>query len=168
MIGPLVDGVHQVCVVVRDMESALAEYARRLGIGPWRVFRFAPPRLTETRIRGRDVPYSMWVALANTGPMQWELIQPIDGSSIYEEFLAAHGEGLHHVQVSYGDRTFEEAIQAYSDRGMPPVMEGNFAGSRFAYFDSEEPLRTIIEIRYAPPDFVRPEPDYWYPEKSGG
>ena len=45
-------------------------------------------------------------------------------------------------------------------------MEGNFVGSRFAYFDSEGPLRTIIEIRYAPPGFVRPEPDYWYPEKS--
>lgn len=163
--GGLIDGVHQIGIVVRDLEPALEEYSRRLGIGPWRVYRFAPPALSDTRLRGRDARFSMWVALASTGTMQWELIQPIEGPSIYEEFLDAHGEGLHHVQVSYGDMTCEEIVGEFAARGFPPLMEGNFHGSRFVYFDTEGPIKTVVEIRHAPPGFVRPAPEYRYPEE---
>ena len=86
--------------------------------------------------------------LANTGSMQWELIQAIDGPSIHDEFPDAHGEDLYHLRVSCGDGVFKEAVRTFTDRGMPPLREGNLPGSR-----------------YAPPGLARPEPGYWCPEK---
>ncbi len=116
------------------------------------------------RIRGVDVPYSMKLALAWTGDMMWELIQPIDGPSIYKEFLAADGEGLHHVLVEHRGTDFEAAIAAFSARGCPPLMEGRLGEAHFAYLDTEGPLKTVLKIVDRPEGYVRPAPDYWYPE----
>lgn len=159
----LISDVQQVALVVHDLDRTMAEYTERLGIGPWWVTLYGPPRLTEMRIRGVEVPYSMKLAIAWTGNTMWELIQPVDGPSIYKEFLAAHGEGLHHVLVEHRGTAFEAAIDAFSARGCQPLMEGRFGEIRFAYIDTEGPLKTVLEIVDRPEGFVRPEPDYWYP-----
>ena len=159
----IISDVQQVALVVRDLDKTMAEYTERLGIGPWWVTLYGPPRLTGMRIRGEEVPYSMKLAIAWTGNTLWEVIQPVDGPSIYKEFLAAHGEGLHHVLVEHRGTAFEEAIATFSARGCPPLMEGRFGEVRFAYIDTEGPLNTVLEIVDRPEGFVRPEPDYWYP-----
>src|SRR5688572_15422751 len=99
----LVKDITQVAIVVRDLDAAMEHYSR-LGVGPWRVYTYAPPRMTDTRLRGVPTPFSMKLALAWTNDMNWELIQPLDGPSIYWEFLRDHGEGIHHINVDCGDR----------------------------------------------------------------
>lgn len=159
----IVSGVQQVALVVHDIDADIEEYANRLGIGPWWVKVYAAPELTNMRIRGVEIDYSMKIALAWTGSMMWELIQPLDGPSIYKEFLEQHGEGLHHVLVDHGEHSFDDAIEAFTRRGFPPLMEGQFGKARFVYFESEGPLKTTLEIVHRAPGFRRPEPDYWYP-----
>ncbi len=159
----LISGVQQVALVVRDLDAAMAEYSGRLGIAPWWVTLYGPPRLTNMRIRGEDVPYSMKLAIAWTGDTMWELIEPVDGPSIYKEFLDEHGEGLHHVLVEHRGADFEDAIAAFTARGCPPLMEGQMGEVRFAYMDTEGPLKTVLEIVHRPEGFIRPDPDYWYP-----
>ena len=159
----LFEEVTQVGIVVRDLKSALADYSERLGLGPWRIYRYAPPRLTEMRIRGQEIPYSMDTAICWSGKVMWELIEPLEGPTIYEEFLEAHGEGIHHVQVGHAGLDYDDHVRSFTERGCPVLMEGNFEGAKFAYFDTEGPLKTIIEIRGAPEDWTRPEPDWWYP-----
>ncbi len=154
--------ITQVAFVVRDLDARLAHF-NRLGIGPWRVYTYAPPRLSDTRLRGVPTDYSMKVALAWTKDMNWELIQPLEGPSIYREFLRDHGEGLHHINVDCAERPIEEVIRRFSEQGWTPLMEGCFLGVQFVYFETEQDLSTIVEIRYAPPGWQRPEPDYWYP-----
>ena len=155
--------VQQVALVVRDIDKALEEYTRLLGIGPWWVSVYGPPKLTGMRIRGKTIPYSMKLALAWTGTTMWELIQPLEGPSIYKEFLNDHGEGLHHPLVEHEGVDFEDAIARFTEKGCPPLMEGSIGEIRFAYVESEGPLKTTIELVHRPADFVRPEPDYWYP-----
>ena len=48
--------------------------------------------------------------------------------------------------------------------GCPPLMEGRFGEARFAYMDIGGPLKTVLELVHRPEGFVRPNPDYWYPE----
>ena len=159
----LVSGVQQVALVVNDLDLTMSKYTETLGIGPWWVTLYGPPRLTEMRIRGAEISYSMKLAIAWTGDTMWELIQPVSGPSIYKEFLEASGEGVHHILVEHRGMEFETAISAFSARGCPPLMEGRFGEVRFAYIDTEGPLKTVLEIVERPEGFVRPEPDYWYP-----
>jgi len=163
MIAPsLFAGADQIGLVVNKLEPWLERYAA-MGIGPWWVGAYAPPALTDMKIRGEDAVYSMRLGLAWIGSMQWELIEPLDGQSIYKEHLEKHGEGFHHVQLSYGG-SYDAFAGAMIGRKSPPLMEGRFAGSKFAYFDTTETLGLIVEVRDAPKDYARPEPDYWYPQ----
>lgn len=154
--------ITQVGLVVRDLDARLKEFGK-LGVGPWKIYDYGPPRLTDMKIRGVPTSYSMRIALAWTRDMNWELIQPLDGPSIYWEFLRDHGEGIHHINVDCNERPIEEVIAQFTAQGWRPLMEGNFLGVRFVYFGTEQDLTTILEIRYAPPDWQRPEPDAWYP-----
>ena len=115
------------------------------------------------RIRGEPIAYSMKLAVAWTGSTMWELIEPLDGPSIYKEFLDEHGEGVHHVLVQHEGLDFDDALARFGERGFPPLMEGRMGEIRFAYVESDGPLKTTLEIVHRPPGHTRLEPDYWYP-----
>ena len=72
----------QICIVTRDLDAMVRRYADELGIGPWWVNEYKAPDLFDTSYRGKAQPYSMRLALAWTGALNWEIIQPLDGQSI--------------------------------------------------------------------------------------
>jgi len=84
-------------MVVNDLDEAVRRFAAELGIGPWTAYRLAPPLLKQMRYHGAEVEFSLRHALAWQGELQFELVQPLEGPSIFAEHLEAHGEGLHHV-----------------------------------------------------------------------
>ena len=73
--------------MVNDLQKAMERYWHLLGIGPWRVFNMEPPFMTGTTLRGKKRPYTMKLALAEIGDVQWELVQPLEGPSIYKRVL---------------------------------------------------------------------------------
>ncbi|SDE39979.1 VOC family protein [Belnapia rosea] len=125
----LAQNIIQVGIVVRDLDTALGSYANKLGVGPWRVYTYAPPLLSETKVRGVAMAYSMKLGLAWTKGMMWELIQPLDGPSIYWEFLRDHDEGVHHVMIDYGDRSLADVTAEFSACGRPLWRETIVAAS---------------------------------------
>ncbi len=160
-----ISGVQQVALVVRDVEATIESYTKQAGIGPWRVALLEPPRLTAMRVRGESVEYSFKYAVAWTGDTMWEIIEPVDGPSIYKEFLNDHGEGVHHILVQHEGLDFDTALEQFGKRGCPPAMEGRIGDIRFAYLESEGPLKTTLEIIDRPPGAQPVTPDYWYPAK---
>jgi 4-hydroxyphenylpyruvate dioxygenase-like putative hemolysin len=90
--------VLQTGIVVKDLQASMEHYWRTLGIGPWKVYTYAPPTLREAMVRGRAVEYAIRIAHAHAGSVQLELIQPLAGPSIFAEYLEMKGEGLHHIQ----------------------------------------------------------------------
>ena len=151
--------VLQAGLVVRDLQKSMETYWRLLGIGPWKIYTYAPPLLREATVRGTRVDYSMRVAHAQAGPTQLELIQPLDGPSIYREHLAIKGEGLHHIQ-SRVENHIEEVLAAFAARGIGVLMGGKFGEGEFYYLDTEPTLGVIYEIFQRK---NRPAPDAVYP-----
>jgi len=160
----------QVCIVTRDLDTLVRTYADKLGIGPWWVNQYEPPNLSNRTFRGQPGNYTMRIALAWTGALNWEIIQPLEGPSIYHEFLEEHGEGIHHVGVYLKDMGMDwaEAHRQFAARGFKPVMAGHWLGAEFCYFETDPLVKTTIEVIYRRPDWVRPEPLYWYPPKPKG
>jgi methylmalonyl-CoA/ethylmalonyl-CoA epimerase len=82
-IGP----IHHVAVVVRSIEEALPRYRDLFGLEPdAEPMTFAPQRVR--------------LCFLPTGPepaARLELVEPIDDDSGVARFLAARGEGVHHV-----------------------------------------------------------------------
>jgi len=88
--------IRQAGYVVEDIEAAMDYWSHTLGIGPW----FYNPRvpIVNYRYRGESFEPHNSVALANSGPLQMELIQVRnDVPSMYRDFLKAGRTGLQHV-----------------------------------------------------------------------
>jgi hypothetical protein len=166
MSEALFGNVDQIGFVVWDVRASARDYLKRLGIGPWWVKSFKPPLLSHTRLRGKPVEYTYDVALAYTGSTQLEIIAPLEGPSIYKEFLEANGEGLHHLRYNIAEGlSYEMAGKELISRGFSAVMQGRFSGIEYTYFDTEKPGHTVFEILKRSPGSVLPDPDYWYPSK---
>ena len=154
--------ISQVAMVVRDLDAAVRHYWHRLGIGPWRIMTFEPPDVRDMTYRGKRQDYRMRIALATCGDLQLELIESLEGPNIYEEFLAAHGEGMHHLGVFVDD--LDAAVREMEARGYAMIQSGR-TGIRgdggFAYFETEDPLATTLELIKLPSE--RKAPDAIYP-----
>jgi len=102
----------------------------------------------------------MKLALAPVGSMKLELIQPLEGESIYKEFLEEKGEGVHHI-ASYEVDDLDRALAGFKELGIKVLQSGTWSGASFAYLDTEELLGTIVELVKRVGEY--PEPDYTYP-----
>lgn len=160
-IGVDVPEVSQVAFVVEDIEDGMDRFGALLGVGPWQLYRFEPPALHDTTFRGEDHDYSMILALAMVGDTMIELIEPLEGPSLYTEHLEEHGEGLHHVACF----TFEDppaVVEAFEENGMPVVQSGVFEETPYWYFETRDELNGVI-FETADNVDALPDPDRTYP-----
>lgn len=151
--------VVQVCVVVKDIQKAMERYWD-FGIGPWAIYSFQSPELTNTTLHGKPAKYSMKLAIAMIGNMMWELIEPLEGPSTYKEFLEQKGDGLHHVLLAVDN--FDKTIAAMEKKGVGVLMKGDWKGLTYAYLDTEKELGAILEI-FKPLEWAPPQPEATYP-----
>ena len=64
--------VSHIAFVVDDLEEGMHRFNRLLGIGPWMVYRYEPPRLSNTTFRGEPRDYTMRLAFTDVkGPIDW-------------------------------------------------------------------------------------------------
>lgn len=156
----------QIALVVEDLEASVHAYWDQLGIGPWNVYTLAPPRLKDCFYRGREVDFSLRHALGWSGDVQFELVQPLEGPSIFAEHLEEHGEGLHHIGVYVPDHA--RAVAQIEAEGFRPIQGargfGETGDGAFAYFETDHPLAAIVEVIEAPS--VRMPPELTVPAPS--
>jgi methylmalonyl-CoA/ethylmalonyl-CoA epimerase len=151
----------QVALVVHDIEATMRAYVEEYGIGPWDIYEFNPDTVSDMERDGEPAPCAWRLALATVGGMQWELIQPLDDKSIYSEFLAAKGQGLHHVAVG-SPTSYSETLESLKAKGHRVLQSGKYNGVTFAYLSTDDDIGVITEI-FDWPEGTEQEPDSVYP-----
>lgn len=146
----MLNRVWQLGIVVKDLEKGI-EHWRALGAPEFSVFDLSSSKKTcgEVKLRGKPHMVEARVAAAEVYGTQIELIQPLDGHSLYAEHLNECGEGVHHLGIDTGDKPFAEVKAYFQAKYGYPIFEGVGAKFLFAYFDCRKELGTIIEI-FAP------------------
>ncbi|MBN1367215.1 MAG: VOC family protein [Dehalococcoidales bacterium] len=153
--------VIHICVVVADLQKSVKQYWDIYGIGPWHITTVQPPRMTDMKVRGRPVQFSMKTAITDMGNVQWELIQPLTGPSIYREFLDKHGEGVHYIGVDAGD--FDKAVTTLKKHKIGILMSGSLPYVSYAYMDTGKTLGTVLELYNRPSGSQIPAAEETYP-----
>jgi hypothetical protein len=146
----------QIGIVVRDLNATLRRFVDNYGIGPWDIYEFNPGNAKDLREYGEPVERSWRLATTMIGGVQWELIEPLDNESVYAQFLAQKGEGVHHIAVLAPK--FDEMLAAQAKQGEDLVLSGEFSGIKVAYLDTERDLGVVVEIFSGMPD-VKQKPD---------
>jgi hypothetical protein len=139
-LGP----IRQLGYVVDDIEAAMAHWHEVMGVGPW--FYNSKVPIEDYLYDGKSYEVHNSVALANSGPMQVELIQTRnDAPSMYRDFMRAGHRGLQHV--AYWTQTYAADLARMEARGFRRKMSGKVgANGRFCYFDREAHPGTVIEL----------------------
>jgi len=158
-LGDLVE----VCIVTRDHRRTM-EGLVRLGIGPWRVYTFTPENVTGQTYGGEPAAFSLKVCFAESANVIWELMQPLGGPNIVEDFLEEHGEGIHHVAFDCENVPLEQRIAVFAERGFPLTQSGRWLDQNaFAFFGTEGATSAVFETYVFPEGFEYPEPEEWFP-----
>lgn len=158
--------IDQIAIVVEDLKDGMDRYQGILGIEPWTIHRFEPPDLTDTTYRGEPTEYGMLLALAHTGDTMIELIQPTFGPNLYDDHLADHGEGLHHVAYfGWDEDETRRIVRAFEDAGMPVIQSGRYGSTEFWYFDTADILNGLIFETAVRRLDDRPAPLATYPDE---
>src|SRR5208337_1695890 len=165
MTTPVPSGMRitQVAVVVKNLRKTMEAYHRILGWGPWSVYEHKPPILHHQELHGKSANYSMLGAEVHCDPIDFEILQPLEGPSIYKEFLEEHGEGLHHVSVVSTAENVDQALENFKKNGVDVTMSGRLGeGIRFYYMDTEPVLKMVAETVSG--HAISMKPIYMYPE----
>ena len=138
--------VRQLGYVVPDIHAAMRHWAEVLGIGPW--FYTGCNRIENGIVNGKSAPFSVNIALANSGDMQIELIEPVDGPSPYHDFLDETGGvgGLQHLSSWPSKARFDEIVDMFERAGGNILIRGENAGTQFVYLDTLAQQGTLFEL----------------------
>ncbi len=134
------------CVVVNDVERTAENISEKFGIGPFEVRQKSYPE-SQASIRGDPVGYTLKFAHAKVGPITLELVETVEGRTIYQEFLEEHGEGLHHIGVPT-PLPFDAELEKWGRQGIEPLQVNRMESPEegWAYMDTQGLIGCILEI----------------------
>jgi catechol 2,3-dioxygenase-like lactoylglutathione lyase family enzyme len=138
--------INQIAISVKDVEKVAANYEKILGIGPWTFFDWEPPLVYDRHYYGNPAWGRDKIALAQVGSVQLELMQGVEGPSIYTDWVEEQGEGLHHINWLVDD--VDETVDILAEEGFPSIQGGKYGPREqkgaYSYIDIQ-PLRVIWE-----------------------
>ncbi|MEO3784057.1 VOC family protein [Actinocorallia sp. B10E7] len=144
---PILEGrrVGQIGIIVPDMDAALASYSAFCSPGRWRMVEPSDPMPGST-YRGEPGRFSARLAFGGTDP-EIELIQSLQGPSVYSEWLGTRGHGVHHLAVFVD--SLEDSTRAMESAGYPAVQSllgyGPARDGGYVFYDTVAELGYFLE-----------------------
>lgn len=136
--------VTQIGIIVRDVEKTAQAFAQFFGVEPPECFWTDEYAKAQTEYRGKPSTARAKLAFFDCGSLSIELIEPDEEMSTWREFLEQNGEGVHHI--AFNVKGMGEKTMALSAQGFPLVQKGEYTGGRYAYFESTDQLKVLLEL----------------------
>jgi len=136
--------VVQVGVIVKNIEETAAAWADFLGIDVPAINPTAGYEESQSTYKGNrsDATSKLAFIDVNEG-LQLELIEPDGLPSTWQDHLDKHGEGVHHLAFTIQDT--KGKVLKMQELGFPLLQTGEWGTGRYAYFDTLEKLKLIVE-----------------------
>jgi methylmalonyl-CoA/ethylmalonyl-CoA epimerase len=133
--------IEQLGYVYKNIEKHAKLMEKTLGLPKFQIIDV--PNL-ETKFRDKSTKVDIKVGFSKLGTYELELIQWVNGDSIYKEFIEQGKEGLHHYGI------YIDNLELYSTKmkemGFQSVNASQFAALKWDYFDTTEVLGVCLEF----------------------
>lgn len=137
--------VCQIALVVKDLEKTVEEYAKLFGVPVPEPFRVPPVQEAHTQFKGKLTDTRAKLAVFDLGSVVLELTEPDGKPSSWQDFLDAHGDGVHHIAFMTDNR--DSVVRYFTENGMPVRHYGEYEGGNYTVFDSKEKLGVYIQVK---------------------
>jgi methylmalonyl-CoA/ethylmalonyl-CoA epimerase len=126
-------------MIVKDLSKTIT-YMQQLGI-----FEVPPskPEVLVGKSPNTDAAAGSILKLdISLGGVNIEIIQPVSGNNIQQQFLSSHGEGLHHI--CFDVPNIQRARLELAEKGVPVACH---ISEQTTYYDTGEYGNMLLEIR---------------------
>lgn len=134
--------VEQLGFVYKDIEKQAKILEELFNIPKFAII---PETTQVVKYRGKDSKVNTKIALSRQFSTQIELIQLIEGESVFKEFIDQGREGLHHISLFIED--IDSYIEYFEKRGIEMIYSGSIGKRVYVYFDTEETLGMLLEVQ---------------------
>lgn len=161
-----ITNVVQIAILVPDLDAAMKNFWERFSVGPWSVYTYDDKFVPTQHRHGKPTRYSSRIGLANIGDLRIELIQPLEGDTVYRDFIEKHGYGVQHLGVL--TKSMKDSLKQAENAGFSVTMDGSGFGpdgdGAYAYLDTEDLVGVTLELIERPkrrhtPEYIYPAPD---------
>jgi methylmalonyl-CoA/ethylmalonyl-CoA epimerase len=144
---------HRMGIVVRDMDKTVRFY-QSLDAGPF--FPELPINMTKRFYHAKISPpggSKVKAMIGNMGIIRLQLLQPVEGQSMFQEFLDERGEGVHHYAFLVDD--IEKVEAALIKKGTRILSSARLAGGGgHVIIDSAKIGGIFIEFMQPPVEWL--------------
>lgn len=132
---------HQLGYVYKDIDKQIELMESLFGVSKFIVF---PSVVMDIVYRGEETKINVKAASSKIFNTEIELLQPIEGESIYTEFLNEGREGFHHVAYRVDDIPL--MVRKFKAKEIEVIQSGKVGSLKYAYLDTEKKLGMIFEL----------------------
>lgn len=126
-------------IVVKDAQETSKVLSTLWKVGPWTINDYVAPK--EAMIVGDA--FRLKLMYVKFGDVTIELLQPVEGKSIWADFLKTSGGGLHHIAFKVSD--YKASMDEVKAQGGKLLVSAGFGNSRWSYW-SVPPSNVIVEL----------------------
>ncbi len=136
----------QVAWVVRDIEASEKFFRKLMGVPKFLRFNNLSAKDTNGTYLGKPADWVIHLSIAYAGDTQIELIQPVSGASMYQQWIEQHGDGVQHIAYWLDESEYDAAAGHLVDAGFPEVQGFSMPMARIGYFDTRAAIGVVTEI----------------------
>jgi hypothetical protein len=133
--------------VIKDIKVAEIFFKETMGINNFSKTEIIRLAEFEGMHYGKPSDAESLVSVAYNGGIFMELIQPVSGQSIFQNYLDKNpAGGVHHIAYSVPSHTLDKFISEMADQGFKVVTSVNHPIAKIVFFDTFKEIGVFTEI----------------------
>ena len=137
----------QIAWVVKDIEATLRFFRDVMGINNFSKVDTIRVKEFGATYYGKPSNAESLVALAYSGGIFIELIQPVSGNSIFQDYIDKNpAGGMQHIAYSISVDKLNKIISEFSDKGFPVISTFDHPIAKIVFFDTCKEIGVMTEI----------------------
>lgn len=139
--------VGQIAWVVPDINLTEKFFREVIGIPNFVKMENLRAEEVEGTYYGERGDYTFHLFMAISGDTLIELIQPVSGSSIFDDYLRKNpAGGVQHIAYVVAESELPTVISQFNDKGYPVIQSLRLPVASVAYFDTYKDIGVATEI----------------------
>jgi len=137
----------QIAWVVNDIQVAERFFQNVIGTGHFVKLENLNARELEGTYYGKPGNFVFHLYMAYSGESLIELIQPISGQSIFQDYLDKNATGgIQHIAYSIPVSELDTAISEFTNKGYPVITSLNLPVAKVVFFDTSKDIGVVTEV----------------------
>ena len=137
----------QIAWVVKDIEASLNFFRDTLGISGFGKPQIISVKEFDATYYGEPSDAESLVSMAYSGGTFIELIQPLSGKSVFQDYLDKNpAGGLQHIAYRLPVDKLDEVISEYVGNGFSVISSFDTPIAKIVFFDTSKEIGVMTEI----------------------